>query len=276
MPTEPGSRRSLRHLAASAVAGCLFVTAALICPDSVAAGRSSARSSDAAHAKQRHTSGSAQRHAEQPKSASGSSQSRRKAVKTRSDSRLVVQQRAGQASRSAWVGQRSAVRAPALNHRGVAHGARTAVAQGAEAERLASHIARKWRMPLPRAQRIVRAAYEQARERDLSATLILAVVAQESSFRAAARSHRGAQGLMQVIPRYHPEKLKGLPRDALLEPETNIQVGSQVLAEYIERVEGRVDPALIMYSGKARAYPQKVRAVWTQLERVRSAEEEDI
>lgn len=145
-----------------------------------------------------------------------------------------------------------------------------------ETARLATHIAQKWRMPLPRAQRIVRAAYSQARAQHLPPTLILAVVAQESSFRPAAQSHRGAQGLMQVIARHHPEKVKGLRGDALLKPETNIQVGTQVLAEYLERDGGRLDPALRRYSGNATAYPSRVRAVWTDLERVRNSDRDGI
>ena len=142
-------------------------------------------------------------------------------------------------------------------------------ARAAEVERLTAHIARTWDMPLPTARRVVNAAFSQARTHQLSPTLILAIVAQESSFQTKARSHRGAQGLMQVIPRHHPEKVKGLKGDALLRPETNIAIGAQVLAEYIERSNGRLDPALQRYSGNARAYPRKVRLVWADLERVR-------
>lgn len=281
MSTEPGSRRCLRQLAASAVAGCLFVTAALVCPDAVAAGRSG-RAADAAQAKQRHATSAGARSTERGGDATHSAQVRRKPSKPRLGSNLVVQRRAVRPSESAHVGSRpmrrdqSAAQAATPPARHTASRWHPGGAGPAEAERLASHIAAKWRMPLPRAQRIVRAAYVQARERNLSATLILAVAAQESSFRTSAHSRRGAQGLMQVIPRYHPEKLKGRPRDALLQPEANIEVGAQVLAEYIERVDGRLDPALAMYSGRARAYPQKVRAMWTQFERVRSAESEDI
>lgn len=142
-------------------------------------------------------------------------------------------------------------------------------ARAAEIERLAAYIAKTWSMPLPTARRVVAAAFAQARTHQLSPTLILAIVAQESSFRPKARSHRGAQGLMQVIPRHHPEKVKGLRGNALLRPETNIEVGARVLAEYIERSNGRLDPALKRYSGNARAYPRKVRVVWADLERVR-------
>ena len=148
----------------------------------------------------------------------------------------------------------------------------TTPAQAAEIERLSVHIAQTWRMPPATAHRIVNAAYLQARQQQISPTLILAVVAQESSFRPDARSHYGAQGLMQVVARHHPEKLRGLQRDALLRPETNIAVGTQVLTEYLQRHNGRLDPALRKYSGNATAYPQKVRTFWIHLEQVRRTE----
>lgn len=145
-----------------------------------------------------------------------------------------------------------------------------------EVERLAAHISKTWKKPLPESRRIVRAAFAQAHKRQLSPTLVLAVVAQESSFRPAARSGYGAQGLMQVVPRHHPEKVRGIGRGGLLAPETNIAVGTQVLAEYLERGNGQVDAALVRYSGKATAYPQKIRLFWNDLERVRSSAEASV
>lgn len=142
-----------------------------------------------------------------------------------------------------------------------------------EIERLSAHIAGTWKMPLPAATRIVRAAFSQARQQGVPATLILAVVARESGFRPAARSAYGAQGLMQVVARHHPDKTRGLGRHALLHPETNIEVGTRVLAEYLERDNGRVDAALRRYSGNARSYPRKVRVVWASLEKARRTDQ---
>lgn len=148
--------------------------------------------------------------------------------------------------------------------------ARSTPLRAAEVERLAAHISKTWKKPLPQARRIVRAASVHAHKHRLPPTLVLAVVAQESSFRPAARSGYGAQGLMQVVARHHPEKVKGIGRKGLLDPETNIAVGTRVLAEYVERDNGRLDTALIRYSGKAGAYPAKVQTVWANLEQVRS------
>ena len=140
---------------------------------------------------------------------------------------------------------------------------------GVEVGRLAAHIAETWKTPLPASQRIVEAAFTQAEAQRISPTLILAVVAQESGFRPAARSGYGAEGLMQVSARHQPDKLRGLQRNALLRPETNIRVGTQVLAEYLDQNHGHLDPALRKYSGNAGAYSRKVRAFWASLEKVR-------
>lgn len=151
-------------------------------------------------------------------------------------------------------------------------GARSpASAHSAETERLAAHIAQKWKVPAPTAQRVVKAAYEQAPKQSISPTLVLAIVAQESGFRPHAQSNRGAQGLMQVRASDHPDKLRGKERRALLEPETNIEVGTQVLAEYLNDHGGRLDAALKAYSGNASAFPRKIRAAWQEFEQVRAS-----
>jgi soluble lytic murein transglycosylase-like protein len=59
----------------------------------------------------------------------------------------------------------------------------------------------------------------------------------------------GAKGLMQVIAKYHPEKLSDHGGEhALLEPEVNILVGAQILREYQRRF-GDTETALQMYAG---------------------------
>ena len=141
-----------------------------------------------------------------------------------------------------------------------------------EVERLVAHISETWKTPIAATQRIVEAAFHQAQAQNISPTLILAVVAQESSFRNTARSSYGAQGLMQVSARHHQDKLKGLTNDALYRTETNIRVGTQVLAEYLQLNNGRLDAALRKYSGNASSYPRKIRAFWSQLEQARRAD----
>jgi soluble lytic murein transglycosylase-like protein len=71
----------------------------------------------------------------------------------------------------------------------------------------------------------------------------------ESRYNPVAESFMGAKGLMQVIPKYHQEKLFDHGGEqALLVPEVNIQVGAQILREYQRRF-GDTETALQMYNG---------------------------
>jgi soluble lytic murein transglycosylase-like protein len=83
----------------------------------------------------------------------------------------------------------------------------------------------------------------------------------------------GAKGLMQVIPKYHQEKLFEHGGDeALLEPEVNIQVGAQILREYQRRF-GDIETALQMYAGAldepTSQYANKVFAEKARLDALR-------
>ncbi len=85
-----------------------------------------------------------------------------------------------------------------------------------------------------------------------------------------AHSVAGAKGLMQVIPKYHLDKLMDHGGEhVLLEPEVNIQVGAQILREYLRRF-GETETALQMYAGAfdepSSAYALKVLAERARLE----------
>ena len=88
-----------------------------------------------------------------------------------------------------------------------------------------------------------------AREQDLDPLLIVAVIGIESRFNPFSESSMGAQGLMQVIPRFHPDKLPG---DAgklhLFDPVANIRVGAWALHDYIVR-HGDVSGGLQQFAG---------------------------
>jgi soluble lytic murein transglycosylase-like protein len=103
--------------------------------------------------------------------------------------------------------------------------------------------------------------------------LVLAVISVESRFNPVAESTVGAKGLMQVIPKYHLEKLSDHGGEqALLDPNVNIMVGTQILREYQRRL-GDTEAALQMYAGAfdepSPAYANKVLAEKARLEAVR-------
>lgn len=143
--------------------------------------------------------------------------------------------------------------------------------QGKEQVVLTKHLARKYRKSLDATSRIVQAAYKEGTRFGLPPSLLLAIVEQESSMRSEVKNSYGAVGLMQVVPRFHPEKLTGLATPTQLhEPEVNIRVGSWILAEYLLKKKGDVNAAMAKYSGNATDYAQKVTVFQKNLELVKS------
>jgi soluble lytic murein transglycosylase-like protein len=95
----------------------------------------------------------------------------------------------------------------------------------------------------------------------------------ESRYNPVAESVLGAKGLMQVIPKFHLEKLADHGGEqALLDPEVNILVGTQILREYLRRF-GETETALQMYAGAfdepTSQYAFKVLAERARLEQAR-------
>jgi soluble lytic murein transglycosylase-like protein len=99
---------------------------------------------------------------------------------------------------------------------------------------------------VPFAKEIVHAATEHA----VDPLLVAAVVEVESTFDPKAGSHKGAVGLMQLLP-----STAGMSRQKLLEPRTNLDAGAEYLAELIERFDGDLTLALAAYN----AGPRHVR-----------------
>ena len=134
---------------------------------------------------------------------------------------------------------------------------------------LVDHLSDKYDKPLNQVERIVRVAYTEAKKHSLSPLLVLAIIEKESSLKDNARSNYGAVGLMQVVPRYHLEKLKnGEKSQAFLVPETNIRVGTQILSDYMLKNNGNLKKALKKYSGNAADYSKTVIVLKTNLEKV--------
>jgi hypothetical protein len=135
---------------------------------------------------------------------------------------------------------------------------------------LAGYLARRYRVARDATVDLVGEAYSVGRAVGLDPLLILAVISIESRFNPIAESDMGAKGLMQVIPKFHTEKLAlHGGQDAVLNPKTNILVGAQILKEYI-RLAGGLEAGLQMYSGAAddpaQGYAQKVMAEKQRLE----------
>jgi len=126
---------------------------------------------------------------------------------------------------------------------------------------------------------IVDEAYAAGEALSMDPLLLLAVIAVESRFDPAARSGYGARGLMQVVPRFHREKLAehgGEP--ALLDPRVNVLVGTEILRDSLRKTRS-LQAGLQRYAGwqddEERRYARKVISENERLRRiVRLAEQE--
>jgi soluble lytic murein transglycosylase-like protein len=142
-----------------------------------------------------------------------------------------------------------------------------------EKRAVVEHIARRYRVAEEAVSGYVATAYYAGTLHSVDPLLVLAVMAIESRYNPVAESVMGAKGLMQVIPKYHLEKLSHHGGEqALLDPEVNILVGTQILREYHRRL-GDLDSALQMYAGAlddpTSQYSAKVMAERGRLEYLR-------
>ena len=108
------------------------------------------------------------------------------------------------------------------------------------------------------------------KEMRIDPLLIVAMIGIESGFNPFAESTFGARGLMQVIPRFHRDKVpQGAGDSSLLDPLVNIRVGVLVLEEAIRRSGGSLIAGLQQYAGSSDtqgAYANKVLAEKERLE----------
>lgn len=112
-------------------------------------------------------------------------------------------------------------------------------------------LSRKYRVAPEPLSALVAEAYEVGQRTKLDPTLILAIMAVESSFNPFAQSPVGAQGLMQVMTKIHSDKYQGFGGTlAAFDPLTNLRVGVKVLQESIARA-GSLEGGLRHYVGAA-------------------------
>jgi soluble lytic murein transglycosylase-like protein len=88
---------------------------------------------------------------------------------------------------------------------------------------------------------------EVSREFGVDRTLILSIVFQESSCRATAQGSSGDTGLMQIIPRWHQDRIDHLGVTDLFDPLDNMRVGASLLSHL--GVNLNPTEALVMYNG---------------------------
>lgn len=132
------------------------------------------------------------------------------------------------------------------------------------------YVSRRYRVSSEALRPVFAAAQQSGEDLGLDPLLIVAVIAVESRFNPLSQSDFGAQGLMQLMPGFHRDKL---PEDAgeqpFFDPITNVQIGARVLKDSIRRF-GDIEKGLQQYGGALkdpqRRYAGKVLAEKQRLE----------
>lgn len=130
---------------------------------------------------------------------------------------------------------------------------------GAQKE-LAKMISSTYKVPFKTASLIVAKSVVESKKHQVDPFLVLALIGQESSFNKEAESDYGAQGVMQVVPRFHEKTMKKLGVEDIAEAPIGkqIEVGMVVLKEYLgPNKEKPVEVALQHYNqgGNAKIDP---------------------
>lgn len=159
-----------------------------------------------------------------------------------------------------------------IRHEGISVLVPTAGTENPEYRALAVYLARRYKVAQDATEQLVGAAHEAGSRIGVDPLLLLAVMAVESSFNPIAESVVGAKGLMQVMPRYHQDKLNALGGEAaVFDPMTNIMVGARILKDAVRRGGGLM-PGLQLYNGafsdQSQQYAQKVMAVKARLQQM--------
>ena len=138
---------------------------------------------------------------------------------------------------------------------------------------VAQWLSKRYKVAPEPVSRLVQEAWQLGQRMSVEPTLILAVMAIESSFNPFAQSPVGAQGLMQVMTRVHNDKYEAFGgQRAAFDPVTNLRVGVQVLKECITRAGG-LEAGLRHYLGVGNmsedgGYVNRVLAEQTHLRKV--------
>jgi hypothetical protein len=87
--------------------------------------------------------------------------------------------------------------------------------------------------------------WEKSKKYDVDPALVAAVIEQESRFKPRAKSHVGAKGLMQLMPRTG----RWMGASNLYDPEQNVDAGVKYIAYLDKRFKGDTKKIIAAYNG---------------------------
>ena len=99
---------------------------------------------------------------------------------------------------------------------------------------------------LDKARQVSKHLIKASSEMSLELDFLVGLISIESGFKTTAVSREGAEGLMQVMAKWHRDKLKGR---SLRDPRVSIEVGTIVLKDCLDDHNQNKRKALACYSG---------------------------
>lgn len=142
---------------------------------------------------------------------------------------------------------------------------------------LTDYIAEGYNIPHNKAAVIVKEAFTVSKNKGIDPLMLLAITAVESEFNDKARNRSGAVGLVQALPRAHPEKVRIIRQQggSLYNIHNNLSLGAQIYKEYLTVAKGNPTQALQRYNGslsdKKKVYSKKVFKKLTSMKKAVSA-----
>lgn len=135
--------------------------------------------------------------------------------------------------------------------------------------KMTSYLVNNYDVKEREARILVRSADTNARKYKIDLELLMAIIFVESTYKITAQSNQGAIGLMQVVPKWHLDKIEQYGDVSVLyDIRTNIAIGTEILMEYLEK-EGNIRQALHRYNGskddKTLKYSNRVLKKYSEL-----------
>lgn len=139
---------------------------------------------------------------------------------------------------------------------------------------LTDYIVNGYQVSESKAHKIVYEAFHISEQKGIDPLLLLAITAVESSFNDKAKNSSGAVGLVQALPRAHPEKIREIKLNggSVYGIRNNLSLGAQIYKEYLDSSKGNQTIALQRYNGSLkdgnRTYSKKVMAALKPMKKV--------
>lgn len=120
--------------------------------------------------------------------------------------------------------------------------------QAEAAELVAEEEARK-HFDVPLSEEVQDRIFDECEKRGISPAVVVAMIERESKYNTYALGDDGRSfGLMQIMAKWHIERMISLNSTDLFDPCQNVTVGIDILAEQMERYDGDIAKALTAYN----------------------------